>query len=227
MFDVSLYGHLTYDVMFSSVGEETHSVGSIGNVWKYLNKINPELSILLNPTEFGQSLIFVDEINSRRASQANLSNHIIKPHIRSSNWHHISYINELKDYSFIKEIKNGYVSVDVCAGTILNIDSLENVDILFVSDEDVDVEQIQNILEKINVGVLYHSQHGSVFYKKNSKEIKTEVDEILTNVNVLGAGDMLVACFINACLLSPNFSLNSMLLKSSHNTVTQLLKERK
>jgi hypothetical protein len=41
MFDVSLYGHLTYDVMFSSVGEETHSVGSIGNVWKYLNKINP------------------------------------------------------------------------------------------------------------------------------------------------------------------------------------------
>jgi len=44
MYDVALYGHLTLDRIFTNFSKD-FSIGSIGNVWKHLNNLDPSLKI--------------------------------------------------------------------------------------------------------------------------------------------------------------------------------------
>ena len=85
MYDVSLYGHLTFDRIFDGF-EKDNSVGSMGNVWYHLNNINPNLKINLEPTDIGEALILINKEKTERASVANLNMKSRTPFISKSKW---------------------------------------------------------------------------------------------------------------------------------------------
>lgn len=220
-YDISLYGHLTFDRIFNDFKED-HSVGSMGNVWRCLNKINSKLKINLEPTDIGEALILIDTVKSKRASIANLSLQVREPNIAKSRWSHVLYINELKNIDFISKITHGIVSADICRGSQLhNISVLKNIDFLFISDEDIfmDVEGLRDMIRR---GVILHHKGGSTCYNKDGTMIETDV-KIIDNINVLGCGDMLAAYFINEYLCDNNMEKS---IKLAHKLVSQDLQKR-
>jgi len=227
MQDVSLYGHLTFDRVFSKTSNYC-SVGSMGNVWKTLNTINPSLKISLNPTAFGEAVIYVDVDKSERCSIANLNNFTKSPEIQRSNWHHILYINELKDLSFIRDINTGVISADICAGQVLpDLEVLSKIDFLFISDEDLfmDIEALSKLVKGT---VIMHHSGGSIAITGTNR-LENSINRI-DNVNVLGCGDMFASFFINEYLNtqknSKNIDLNSI-IKQSHALVSTTLLNNK
>jgi sugar/nucleoside kinase (ribokinase family) len=221
MHDVALYGHLTLDRIFNGFKTD-QSVGSIGNVWKHLKTVSPKLNIHLGPTDIGEALILIDEHSRERSSIANLSIKTKDPTLKKSKWSHVLYINELSNIDYIKDIKDGIVSADVCRGKkIKDLQILQQVDYLFLSDEDLDCNP-KDLLNYLRKGMILHSPSGSVFYNKQGIEHKNKVDTI-GNVNVLGCGDMLAAGFIA-------FSLEGLAvpdaLKKAHEEVTKVLKQQ-
>lgn len=222
MYDVSLYGHLTFDRIFDGFKTD-NSVGSMGNVWYYLNDINPNLSINLEPTDIGEALILINRKKSERASVANLNMMSQKPFISKSKWSHILYLNKLSDVSFISDIELGIISADICRGKSLeNLDILKHIDFLFISDEDVfmDLNELSGLVKQ---GVMLHHKGGSTFYNKNGTQFSTNVD-VLDNVNVLGCGDMLASFFINQYLKCYNIEKS---VKEAHNLVSNYLRRKK
>lgn len=220
MIDINLYGHLTFDRIFNGFKSDA-SVGSMGNVWKCLNQINPSLKIKLTPTELGEALIMINKHTSERSSIANLNLFSHPPLIVQAKWNHILYLNELTDTSFIPKL-SGVVSADVCRGNnIKDLSILKYIDYLFISDEDlfVDIKILQNLVKK---AVIYHNKSGSVVYPKKGTNINTKV-KILDNINVLGAGDMLASCFINEFLTTSDIKLS---IQNAHKNVTNILKNQ-
>ena len=88
MYDISLYGHLTRDIIFEDF-DRKDSIGSIANVWSTLVQINPSLKINLQPTSIGQSLIYVDKETSIRVSKPQLNLKSKLPCIKESKCNHI------------------------------------------------------------------------------------------------------------------------------------------
>ena len=140
MFDVSLYGNITFDRIIHK-DRRDNSIGSIGNVWKNLNFINPKLKINIEPTDFGESLILVNEDTSERASITNMSLYKRKPEIKKSKWSHVLYLNEISDLSFIDEIANGYISADICRGKVLkDISIFSKINFVFLTSFSVPLQ---------------------------------------------------------------------------------------
>jgi len=218
MFDVALYGHLTHDRILNKF-KQSATVGSIGNVWKTLKSINPKLRIDLQPTEIGEALIYINEDISERTSVAKLSlytNH--SPNINKTKFSHILYLNELINTSFITDLKSTYISADMCAGEQLkDLSVLKNIDFLFISDEDMyyDIEELRLLVKK---SVIVHCPSGSVCY--NKEDTITSTVDIIENINVLGAGDMFAASFINSFLNTSDINKS---VTVAHNTVSKLL----
>ena len=223
MHDVALYGHLTLDRIFDNFKKDC-SIGSIGNVWKHLNKLNPNLKIYVEPTDIGEAMILVNRDTNERASIANLSLRYRKPTLKKSKWNHIMYINELNDISYIKNIKSGIVSADVCRGRIIeDLSILKHVDFLFLSDEDefCDPNRICKFLRK---GLILHHSLGSSFYHNTGKKIDNFKVKQIDGVNVLGCGDMLVSGFIDYYLKHQD---TSRALQGSHDAISKYLNEQK
>lgn len=221
MFDVSLYGNITFDRIINKELTD-NTVGSIGNVWKYLNYINSRLKINIQPTDFGEALILVNEDTTERASTANMSLYNIQPQIKDSKWNHIAYLNQLQDLSFINKINTGIISADICRGNKLHdIKILKEINYLFLADEDIFMD-ITDIIDLVKDGlILHHSGGSSCFMKDNTNsQFSTKVD-VLQNINVLGCGDMFVSFFIDNFLKTNNFK-NS--IRNSHKLVTEYLK---
>tara|TARA_B100001778_G_scaffold314141_1_gene299144 strand:+ start:1207 stop:1890 length:684 start_codon:yes stop_codon:yes gene_type:complete len=222
MFDVSLYGHITMDTIISKDSKDC-TVGSIGNLWKMFSIINPSLKINIEATDFGEALILVDKKSLRRSSVANLSIHNRKPTIATSKWHHILYVNELTDPSFVTTISSGIISVDFCRGKQLkNLDILSNVDFVFISDEDVFMD-LNEMSKMVRQGVILHKTGGSEYYFDGEKRLERKAD-IVDDVSVLGCGDMFASLFINNELLRSDTGVS---LELSHKYMTQYLKEAK
>ena len=222
MYDVALYGHITLDRIFDGFKKDL-SIGSMGNVWKQLNKINPLLKIYLEPTEIGEALIFVNKKKNERSSIANLSLHTKKPDLKKSKCSHIMYLNELNNVGFIKDINHGIITADLCRGKqFQNLKILKDIDFLFVSDEDLfmNPNELSKMLKK---GLIFHHTTGSVYYNKKGETKEISV-KLIENVNVLGCGDMLVAGFLESYLKN-NSVVES--LNYSHNLITKTLREQK
>ena len=210
MVDVALYGNLTKDIIFDGFNNKT-SLGSIANVWYSLLKINRKLNIHLAPTDIGTALIYVDIDTNTRYSRPNLSVISNKPKIVNSRWSHIMYLNHLSDLSFIKDIKNSIVSADIAGKIKFDHDILKYIDYLFVSDEDIiDIHEMNS---KIKGNLILHSNNGSITYIKNMDPIIIN-HEIITGVNVLGAGDFFASAFIDEMLSNKQIDAA---LKSAHN----------
>jgi|TARA_R100000005_G_C4989155_1_gene196878 sugar/nucleoside kinase (ribokinase family) len=227
MHDVALYGHITFDRVFSQKGNY-ESVGSMGNVWKCLNKHNPEFKISLNPTAFGDAIIYSDVDKSERCSIANLNNFTKPAEVKKSKWHHVLYINELEDVSFIKDIKTGIVSADICAGKPLkDLKILNEIDYLFISDEDLFMD-VKELARYVRCAVILHHSGGSLV--TDGKGIVENTVKRVDNVNVLGCGDMFASFFISEYLntqkKSEKVDLNSI-IKQSHELVSQTLLDYK
>ena len=219
--DISLYGHLTFDRIFEDF-KEYNSIGSIGNVWNFLLKINPKLKVNIQPTAIGEALVLVNKNKTERTSVGQLNIKTKKPIIVDSKWNHVMYINELPDLSFIYDIKKGIISADLCKGEpIENKTVLQYIDYLFISDEDIFMDIIE--LGKLVKGwVIMHHNGGSVC-TDGSDTIETKVS-IIENVNVLGTGDMFAASFMNEYLNSGSKKLKDIVV-NSHKEVTNHLED--
>ena len=218
MFDVALYGHLTVDRIFTGFKRDC-TIGSMGNVWKYLNKISPNLKIHLEPTDIGEALIYIDKNKSERFSIANLSIETKTPTIVNSRWSHIMYLNEISDYGFIEKMKNTIVSADLCRGKkIENLKILKNIDYLFLADEDCLVDPTF-LCKQLKKGIVLHCSNGSVFYDNKANKTRFSV-QLIKNLNVLGCGDMFAAGVIDS-MLSGNTITKS--IEKSHKLLSNFL----
>tara|TARA_B100000287_G_scaffold433895_1_gene496800 strand:+ start:1963 stop:2637 length:675 start_codon:yes stop_codon:yes gene_type:complete len=219
MYDVTLYGHLTVDRVLTGF-EMDNTLGSMANVWKQLITINPTLKISLQPTVIGEALIYVDKDKSERCSAVNLNMKTNEPVIQDCRWNHVLYINKLPNTDFLKSLKWGVTSADICRGEKLkDLSILKNIDILFLSDEDnfYDMEELQSYVKKY---IILHSKSGSDIYYKSGAILNTKV-EVIENVNVLGCGDMLAANFINYYLQTGDPKTS---IENAHTELTEYLR---
>ena len=142
-----------------------------------------------------------------------------KPVIRKSKISHVMYLNDLEDASFVKNI-DGFVCADLNSGPKIKLENLDNVDLLFASDEDYTIEELSSIFEKF---IVLHSTNGSIFgMRGNYQEYKLKKSKIGNNINVLGAGDMFASFFIDN-ILSKNIYNNFE--KYSTSNLRQVVKD--
>ena len=219
MVDIALYGNLTKDIIFNGF-EQTTSIGSIGNVWDALVKLNQKLSIHIEPTTIGTALIYVDTDNNTRVSKPNLYLKTNQPKVVEAMWSHILYLNHIKDLEFVKSIQNSIVSADVAGKGKFDLDILTYIDYLFISDEDI--IDLNTLLDKVKGCVILHSNSGSTIYKKDGTAIVTK-HKTIDGVNVLGAGDYFASAFINFMLQTNDIEVS---IKIAHNETISFLKEK-
>ena len=222
-FNITLYGHITYDTIFNGQ-RVSSSVGSIGNVWRALLWLSNNINIQIEPTEIGEALIFVDEPNCKRASTACLSLKNRTPNINNSDWAHVLYINELNDLSFIKKVRKSsrVISADICSGKILKDTSiLQNIDYLFISDEDMWLSSIDELASLVKGWVILHNPAGSICCNGKTK-FEIRIDKVLKDINILGAGDIFAASVITNTLQCTGKDLKDIINKS-HNTTSNIL----
>jgi hypothetical protein len=221
-FDIAIYGHLSYDNIYEGFNYKT-SVGCMGNVWNQLKIINPNLKVKLEPTDIGESLIIADREQCKRTSISRLSLKTRIPYIHDSKISHIMYLNELSDTAFIKSLK-GCVVADVCNGKPLVVDKdvLGNIDLLVISDEDLNVD-VMELLNTVRGCVFVHYPTGSTLYAKPGYMQFSA--ETVDNVNVVGAGDKLVS-YILSGLLDSLYDLPKV-IQDAHIALTEYYKNEK
>jgi|TARA_Y100000033_G_scaffold22837_1_gene21536 hypothetical protein len=198
MKDVALYGHLTIDTIVDG-NSEKKTLGSMANVWKALLELDPTLDVGLSPIDVGQALIYIDKLAAQRYSKVNLSLVQHQAKIYSSKINHLIYLNEMTRHDFIPAL-DGIITADICPGKPVNKDLLQNVDYLFISDEDID-GSLSEYTEATKGWVILHSSSGSIVSNGDTEFFyKLPEEMMLKNVNVLGAGDIFASCFLHKLL---------------------------
>ena len=220
MYDIALYGHLTFDTIIDGVNPFSYNIGGIANVWRALKEINDELSIYICPTNIGISSIVLNKKESERRSNSYLNQIDVLYKIQDAAISHISYLNEIDYPSFIQNLK-GCVSADICLGRKIDISLFPEIKYLFVSEEDL--ELIKN-LESFKGNLVIHGPEASSIRYTAGNYYRYHHYEYLTNVNVLGAGDYFAASYINNLL---NQMENGTNMQFSHIATTNYLKARK
>lgn len=194
---ISLYGHLTVDRILIDF-KETSSLGGIANVWSGLVSLGQGMNVNLQPLSIGHALILVDKENNYRVGRGCLNIKENKATPSDSDWHHISYINQLSNISFVSRLK-GIVSADITKEEPERcIEALQYLDYLFIAKEDLFMD-IQELGSRVRGYVIMHHPTGSVFTDGNSvEEYDLPLDLYLSDVNVLGAGDYFASGFIKS-----------------------------
>ena len=201
MKDISLYGHLTIDNLLDGETEKK-TLGSIANVWKALIELDSSLNIGLSPIDIGQALIYIDKKSATRVSKASLNLRKFSPKVFESKIHHLTYLNEMSERSFIASL-DGIITADICPGRPVMKEVLSQIDYLFISDEDCD--DFTGLVEATKGWVILHSATGSICSNGDDEFFwKLHEDDILKNVNVLGAGDIFASCCLYKLLEEDN-----------------------
>ena len=217
-YDLAIYGHITVDRIINNFKEEV-SLGAIANFWSALNKIKSSTKFKLVPCAMGEAVIIVNEKTSQRFGRGNLNLETVEPSVVNAEWHHVMYLNQLKNKDFIRDL-DGIISADLTAGKMDILDDLVYIDYLFLSEEDLfmDLNKLANLVKGC---VILHYPSGSICADgKTQIECKTEVKK---NINVLGAGDTFAACFISNML--KNNDIESSLKYAHDKTLKVLLDE--
>ena len=218
--NISLYGHLTIDTIIDVDGTEKKTLGSIANVWKALVELDPSLDIGLSPIDIGQALICIDKKAATRVSKSNLNlrkfggkvfagnqntvNESVKPKVFESKVHHLCYLNEMSETSFIPTL-GGIITADICPGRSIDKDLLKHIDYLFISDEECD--DFEGLAKATKGWVILHSPEGSICSNGRVKDdffFRIHPEDVLKNLNVLGAGDIFAACCLYKLLEEDN-----------------------
>lgn len=220
-YDICLYGHLTIDRVFEDFQERV-TLGAMANVWHAMTYLDTHYKIKLNPVSLGEAIIVVNCSNSERIGRGNLNIKTRTPNIVNSRWHHIMYLNQLPNPSFINEINNGIISADITSGNIQSIfPYLNKIDYLFISDEDLFID-IKELGKKVKGTVILHYPSGS--YVTNGKTSFNAQTKILENINVLGAGDIFAACFITQQMKTNNIKES---INYAHKKTAEILMKRR
>ena len=219
--DVSLYGHLTLDRVFIDF-KEYRTLGAIGNVWWSLLKLDSSLCVDLKPSSFGEAIILVDKAKKTRQGRGILNLKTIKPQVSNAGWHHIAYLNQIEDPSFIEEIRNATISADITSGKKNHISFLKYVDYFFISDEDLFMP-LEELTSLVKGWVILHFPSGSII-TNGDETYRTKV-EIIDNINVLGAGDILAASFIFEKIRNSHLDIADS-IKQAHKHATRILSEK-
>jgi hypothetical protein len=218
MYDVNLFGHLTFDRIFDGT-TRTDGVGSMGNVWDALLTIEPTFKINLEPTDIGEAIILVDQEKAERTSVAKLNLKSKKPDIYPARWNHILYLNAMSDPSFIKNIDDGIMSADLCGGpNELPISMYQYLDFLFVAEEDLP-HSLDLLKQYVNIAIIVHYKGGSTTHICRGDSFTTNV-EVIKDINVLGCGDKLAAYFIKYYLDTHNIKSS---IELAHKFLTEQL----
>ena len=219
MKDISLYGHLTVDTLLDGETEKK-TLGSMANVWKALVELDCSLKIGLSPIDIGQALIYIDKQAATRVGKASLNLRQFSAKVLTSKVHHLIYLNEMSKTDFIPAL-DGIITADVCPGKPLRKDLLQHVDYLFISDEDCD--DFAELVEATKGWVILHSATGSICSNGDDEFFwKLHEDDILKNVNVLGAGDIFAACCLYKLLDEDNDIHNW--IEFAHRKTTEILR---
>lgn len=228
LYDVSLYGHITIDTIFGE--SKNYSFGGIANIWRALKKCDSDLLINLEPTYYGEAIIYIDKEKSSRYSDAILNLKSFTPKISPSKINIISYINELDDKKFINELR-GFNIADVCKGKTVTPNMLKNIDLLLIADEDV--KNLQELKKDFSGILLVHGpDRSTIYFGKEKVETVLKKENFVENLNVLGAGDIFAAVLIYYLLqnkLIENFDRETSFLKikknieSIHEKTTKIL----
>ena len=219
-YDLSLYGHLTVDHILHDF-DESVTLGAMANVWNALVNIDSNVSVHLNPTAIGTAMILVNREKGFRVGKGNLNLKTRKPTILHSKWHHIMYLNQLEDPSFVNEINDGIISADVTAGAMDIEPYLDKLDYLFISDEDLfmDADELGKLVKG---SVILHYPSGS--YVTDGKTSFKSSTKIVEGIDVLGAGDMFATSFILQSITT-NDKIQDI-VEYAHKTTTNLLVEK-
>lgn len=217
MYDIALYGHLTFDTIIDGNKPFSYNIGGIVNVWKALKQINDELSIYICPTNIGISSIMLNKKDSERRANSYLNQIQVFHRIEKAAISHIAYLNEIDYPLFIQNLR-GCVSADICTGRSIDISLFPEVKILFVSEEDIDL--IKNLHTYKGLLITHGPKASSL---NDGSYYRYLHDEYLENINVLGAGDYFAACFLNNYIKQIPNKLN---IQDTHQKTTQYLKER-
>ena len=219
--DLAVYGHLTIDRIFTDF-EESLSLGAIGNFWEAVIFTDRAVSLDLKPIAIGEAIVMVNKNKCTRLGRGFLNLQTTKAKLSNARWHHIMYLNQLEDVSFISEIdEDAIVSADLTSGVMNNLDLLKHLDYLFISDEDLFMD-IDELAQLVKGWVILHYPAGS--HCTNGKKKFTTSTETLKNVNVLGAGDMFAASFIVRYLTEKEEMKKC--IKFAHDNTTKLLLRR-
>jgi len=220
-YDLAVYGHLTLDRIFNGF-ESSVSLGAIGNFWEGVIHTSTNISLDVKPLALGEAMILVDKNHCTRVGRGSLNLKTTKAAISDAAWHHVMYLNQLEDTSFMQEIdKTCVVSADLTAGPMNNLDLLKHLDYLFISDEDLFMA-VEDLAGLVKGWVILHYPSGS--HCSNGKESFTLTTQTLKNINVLGAGDMFAAAFIVRYLEGEQDVKKCVEL--AHKNTTQLLLRR-
>jgi sugar/nucleoside kinase (ribokinase family) len=220
MKDVTLYGHLTIDTILEDT-KQVQTLGSMANVWKSLLEIDNSIKIGLSPIDIGEALIYIDKEKSQRYSKATLNLKSFHPKIISSKINHLIYINEMTNTDFIKDL-DGIVTADICPGKKLNLNLLQYIDYLFISDEDVD--DLVELENHIRGYIILHSSTSSfVTNGFDDFEYHLPKEMILQNVNVLGAGDIFASCFLYKLLRESKQDIKNW-IEFAHIKTTEIIR---
>lgn len=218
--DLTIYGHLVLDRLYDGY-EKKNALGGIANCWRALSIMSPEMSVEVQPLAIGEALIYIDRVHNQRISNAIINKQDVPFEYYDSKMYHIAYLNDLKDLSFLRQLK-GTVFADVCS-LKFDLGALQFVDYFFISDEDAehDVTFYGTLARK---GAILHSPKGSMF--SDGKKIKQFVvpDECyIDNVNVLGAGDMFASSVIYG--MYQNKSIDEC-IENAHFLTSELIKQQ-
>ena len=166
--NVTLYGHLTIDKIIVDFKERL-SLGGIANVWSGLIFQGQGLNVSIQPLSIVNALVLVDKDNNYRIGKCsyNVKENPASP--TDSDWHHISYINQLSDTSFVPKL-DGIVSADITKENPEQcIDKLKDIDFLFIAKEDLFMD-IKDIGALVKSHVIMHHPHGSSISDGNTLE---------------------------------------------------------
>ena len=220
MKDISLYGHLTIDTLLTEGEKEKKTLGSMANVWKALIELDCSLKIGLSPIDVGQALIYIDKQAATRVGKASLNLKKFSAQDIPSHVSHLIYLNEMSDTTFIPAL-DGIITADICPGKPVRKELLQHVDYLFISDEDCD--DFADLVEATKGWVILHSATGSICSNGDDEFFwKLHEDDILKDVNVLGAGDIFAACCLYKLLEEDNDIHNW--IEFAHLTTTEILR---
>lgn len=218
MVDIALYGNITFDTVFEDF-EQYKSIGAIANVWDSIMSINNSLQVHLEPIEIGSAIVLIDKNSGEKVSKPKLQLKYNHPTLVNSKWSHIAYINRIRDISFLADLKDTIVSVDIAGKKPFDLEYLRFVDYVFVSDDEI--QNLDMMLNLVRGAVIVHSNSGSITYKDGTTIINNH--EIVKNINVLGAGDYFAACFIVNMLKTSDVEKS---LQESHKKALNYLKNR-
>ena len=166
--------------------------------------------------------MLVDKENNYRVGRCsfNVKENPASP--TDSDWHHISYINQLNDVSFISKL-DVIVSADITKENPERcIDHLHYLDYLFIAKEDMFMD-IKDLGALVKGHVIMHHPHGSSISDGNTVDEYVLPKELfLSDINVLGAGDYFASGFIKSMITGDDIKTSVV---NSHYIATNLLKE--